>query len=110
MSTPANKLQKKVLERLHNEGIFCWRQNNMPVYDPHINSGFGGYRAHGGLKGVPDIICIISGKFVGVEIKAGADKMSPDQVLFQKRCERNGGKYFVVKRIEDVDKILLQKA
>lgn len=103
MSTPANKLTTKVMKKLTDAGIFCWRQNNMPVWDPALNNGYGGYRSHGGLKGVPDIICIIKGQFVGVEIKAGADKLSPEQIHFKKRCERNGGKYLVVKHPDDVN-------
>jgi len=86
MSTPGSKLQTAVLNKLHKKGIFCWRQNNQPTYDPKLNSGYGGYRAHAGMKGVPDIICIIKGQFVGIEIKAGKDKMSPDQIIFKNRC------------------------
>lgn len=107
MSTPGNRLTTAVLKKLVNAGIFCWRQNNMPVYDPNIGD-YGGYRSHNGLKGVPDIICIIRGQFVGIEIKAGADRLSADQIHFKKRCERNGGKYLVVKHKDDVD-ILLKK-
>jgi hypothetical protein len=61
------------------------------------------------MKGVPDIICIINGQFVGIEIKAGKDRISADQMLFKKRCERNGGRYYVVRNPEDVDSILLLK-
>ena len=106
MTTPANKLQKKVLDTLIKNGVFAWRQNNMPVYDPKLHNGYGGYRTHQGLKGVPDIIAIINGRFVGIEIKAGRDRMSADQLLFKKRCERHGGLYFVVKRIEDLSPVL----
>ena len=109
MTTPANKLQAKVLKKLVDAGIFCWRQNNLPIFDTHLNSGYGGYRSHGGMKGVPDIICIINGHFVGVEIKAGNDRMSAHQLLFKKRCEHNGGYYFVIKDEKDVEKVLLLK-
>jgi len=109
MSTPANKLTAKVVKKLTEAGIFFWRQNNLPIFDPKLNNGYGAYRSHSGMKGVPDIICIIDGQFVGIEIKAGKDRISPDQVLFKKRCERNGGKYMVVRKPEDVD-CLLQKA
>ena len=109
MSTPANKLTAQVTKKLDAAGIFYWRQNNMPVHDPRLNNGYGGYRSHSGLKGVPDIICIIDGQFVGIEIKAGKDRLSEHQILFKKRCERNGGKYLVVKHPDDVDS-LLQKA
>lgn len=78
----------------------------MPVYDPKLNDGYGGYRSHGGMKGVPDIIAVIKGQFVGIEIKAGADKLSAEQIHFKRRCERNGGKYVVVKDEKDVDSLL----
>lgn len=104
MSTPGNILTGKVMKKLTKAGVFCWRQNNLPVYDPNIGN-YGGYRSHNGLKGVPDIICIIKGQFVGIEIKAGADRLSPDQIHFKKRCERNGGKYLVVKDVKDVDSL-----
>jgi len=106
MSTPANKLTAKLVKKLTEVGIFFWRQNNLPIFDPKLNNGYGAYRSHSGMKGVPDIICIIAGQFVGIEIKAGKDRISPDQVLFKKRCERNGGKYLVVRNPEDVDILL----
>ena len=109
MSTPGNKLTAAVIKKLENAGIFCWRQNNLPVYDPKLNNGYGGYRSHSGLKGVPDVICIIKGQFVGIEIKAGKDRLSAHQVLFQQRCEYNGGKYMVVKKISDINSLLACK-
>lgn len=109
MSTPANKLQASVIKKLTEAGIFHWKQNTMPVWDPKLNSGYGQYRSHGGMKGVPDIICVINGQFVGLEIKAGKDRISADQMLFKKRCERNGGLYFIIRLVADVDSILLQK-
>ena len=108
MSTPANKLTAKVVKKLTEAGVFFWRQNNLPIFDPKLNNGYGSYRSHSGMKGVPDIICIINGQFVGIEIKAGKDRISPHQALFKKRCERNGGKYLVVRQPEDVDSLGLQ--
>jgi hypothetical protein len=57
---------------------------------------------------VPDIICIIPdketgvGQFVGVEVKAPKGKQSADQLLFEKRCKRNGGDYIVARSVQDV--------
>ena len=102
----ANKLTANVIEKLTDAGILCWRQNNMPTHDPKMNNGYGGYRAHNGMKGVPDIIAIIDGQFVGLEIKYGKDRMSPDQILFKRRCENAGGKYLVVSDIKTVDNLL----
>lgn len=99
--TPEGKIQAAVLKRLKKQGIFCWRQNNLAVYDPKMN----GYRAHTGLKGVPDILAVINGIFTGFEIKTPRGKQSVDQVLFEKRCKRHGGAYHVIRDVKDLDKI-----
>lgn len=102
MATPEGKIQAAVLNYLKKEGVFCWRQNNLPVYDKKIN----GYRAHTGLKGVPDIISIINGRFVGFEVKTARGKQNADQKLFEKRTNQNGGAYFVVRSVDDARKAL----
>lgn len=106
MAEAENKIQSATLKKLQKAGIFCWRNNNNAVWDSHLNNGFGAYRSFGGLKGVPDIIAIVKGQFVGIEVKTPKGKLSPEQVLFKKRCVRNGGKYLVVKHVDDVDILL----
>lgn len=109
MSTPANQLTAKVLEHLESKGVFCWRQNNTATHDPKMNNGTGGYRSFNGMKGVPDIIAITpptskycGGIFVGIEVKAGKDRMSAHQKLFQTRCATNNAEYFIIKKFEDI--------
>jgi hypothetical protein len=53
-------------------------------------------------KGVPDIIAIKSGRFIGIEVKAPKGKLSPEQADFGRECVRNGGEYVVARSIEDV--------
>lgn len=109
MAEAENKIQSATLKKLQKAGIFCWRNNNNAVWDARLNNGYGSYRSFGGLKGVPDIIAIINGQFVGIEIKTPKGRLSEHQILFKKMCKRNGGKYLVVKKVADID-ILLQKA
>jgi hypothetical protein len=54
---------------------------------------------------VPDILAVINGQFVGFEVKTPRGKQSPDQLIFQRRLERNGGKYHLVRSLEDVKKL-----
>lgn len=54
------------------------------------------------MKGTPDIIAVIGGKFVGVEVKTPVGRMSADQILFKKRLEANGGVYVLAKSVDDV--------
>lgn len=79
----------------------------MGVYDPNLNGGYGGYRSNPyTMKGVPDIVCIINGMFVGFEVKTTKGRVSPDQLLFKKRCERAGGIYHVVRSADEALKLL----
>lgn len=93
-----NDVQRSILDYLTLRKIFHWRQNNGATYDAKL--GF--YRSHTGMKGVPDIICVIDGQFVGIECKGPRGKQSADQILFQKRLEFAGGKYILAKSVDDV--------
>jgi DNA-binding CsgD family transcriptional regulator len=54
------------------------------------------------MKGVPDIIIIRQAQFVGLQVKREDGRLSPEQLEFQKRCEEAGGRYHVVRSIDDV--------
>lgn len=55
--------------------------------------------------GVPDIILVHNGIFIGLEVKRPKGKQSDNQVEFQKGLERAGGKYYLVTSLDDVTKI-----
>ncbi len=77
----------------------------MPVYDPKLRC----YRSQGefALNGVPDIIMIApTGRFIGMEVKTDKGNLSTDQILFQKRLERNNGLYCVVRSVADMEDCL----
>lgn len=92
--------QTKILKYLHSQGHFCFRVNNGAIYDKKIN----GYRAHVGLKGVSDIMCILppQGQFCGIEVKTDQGRVSVDQMLFERRCAAVGAQYHVVRSVDDV--------
>jgi hypothetical protein len=54
------------------------------------------------LKGVPDITLIKNGRCVGLEVKREKGRLSLDQVAFRLRLEAAGGKYYVVRSIDNV--------
>ena len=85
----ANALTKAALDTLSLFGFKSYRNNNAAVYDKK----FDGYRKFTGLKGVPDIcgFCRKTGAFVGVEIKAGKDKLSIHQSDFLNALNKSGG-------------------
>lgn len=92
-------IQAKILKYLHSQGYLAFRVNNGAIWDARLKQ----YRTHVGMKGVPDIICVIKGKFHGIEVKKEkGGKQSPEQFIFQQRLEEAGGVYISARSVEDV--------
>ena len=96
--TTANDLTKTIIWDMYHvrEGV-AYRINNGAVYDKKR----GVYRAGVQKKGVPDIIGIINGRFIGIEVKIGKDRQSADQKLVEKEINAAGGVYFIAKSYDD---------
>jgi len=62
---------------------------------------------HFGLKGSGDIIGLTcDGKFLGLEVKTGRAIQSKAQKKFQQMIEKFGGRYFVVRSVEEAIQII----
>lgn len=59
-----------------------------------------------GLKGQPDIFAIISGRFVGIEVKAAKGRQSEAQKNWEENCTQAGGLYVLARSVEDVQNFL----
>lgn len=62
-------------------------------------------KVHGSMyqkAGVPDIICCIKGKFIGIEVKRPGGIVSPLQQFNINEIHRSGGVAFVAYSVEDV--------
>lgn len=96
-------IQDSICSYLSLKHYFFWRQNTNPIYNP----ASGGYRRMPPYSktGVPDIILVKEGFFYGLEVKKATTKQSPNQKEFEDGCKKAGGKYFVVRGIEDLEKI-----
>lgn len=93
-------LQKCILEYLTMQNIFHYRNNSGAA---RVGNRFIRY----GTVGSPDIICVIKGLFVGIEVKGQSKngqwgKQSDGQIEFQKNLEKAGGKYILAKSLTDV--------
>ena len=89
-----NETTLKINDWFFRHGIYSWRQNTGGMWDP----GKRQFRASNKV-GVSDIIAILPpvGRFLGVEVKTGKDKLRPEQEGFGKNVEKMGAKYIVVK-------------
>jgi VRR-NUC domain len=55
-----------------------------------------------GTLGSPDIVCVITGQYVGIEVKAPKGKLRDSQMEFQKNLETAGGRYILAYSLDDV--------
>lgn len=94
--SPANALTDAVITYMKLKGGIGYRINNMGVYDASL----GKFRTSGTKKGIPDIIGIYKGRFIGVEIKIGKDRQSDDQKLREQEINKAGGYYYIAKEFD----------
>ncbi len=80
-STPEGKVKKKVIDLLKSHKIW---------YFFPANNGFG-------KGGIPDIIAIVDGIFVGIEVKADRTKKPTElQVKCGREIRESGAEWFLV--------------
>ena len=91
-ATPEAKVKAKVTLLLKRHGVY------------HFTPVTGGY----GISGIPDIICCVRGRFLGIECKAGRGKTTTLQDFNIANIRRNGGVAIVVneQNIADVEAVL----
>lgn len=82
---------------------FFFRLNNIPSFNRLDGGGFTMRRLPKFTpRGLPDIIVVAGGQFIALEVKSAIGKQSPDQKLIEAEIKKHGGKYFLVRSLEDV--------
>jgi VRR-NUC domain len=89
-------IQAQIMQYLAYKRIFHYRNNSGGFID--ANKHF--YRF--GTPGSPDIIAVIDGQFVGIEVKTPKGKLSEHQKEFKKNLEAVGGRYIVAYSLDDL--------
>ena len=93
-------IQMQICDYLAIKGYFFWRTNTTGLYDP-TKKVFRAMPKYG-IKGVSDIILILKGKFIGLEVKRPKGVQSPDQMSFEYKLIKNGGEYHLVHSLQEV--------
>jgi len=86
-------IQRQIRDYLSLRRIFHYRNNSGGFKD--TNQHF--YRF--GVFGSPDIICVIEGRYVGIEVKASKGRQSEHQKAFQRELEEAGGLYIIARSL-----------
>ena len=93
-------LQNQIIEFLNSstEGTF-WQNDSIPVP---------GRKRHNRYRpnGVPDILGLIDGHAIGIEVKSPNGKLLKSQIEFSQRFMRAGGSYYVIRSMEDLSEVL----
>ena len=91
---------RSICEYLHLKGYFFWRSNNIPVYD--IKRRCMRSMPKFSIKGVSDILLVVRGQLVCIEVKTPKGKQSDFQKEFERKVGENGGKYILATHINDI--------
>lgn len=99
-------IQRTICEYLSVKKYFFWRSNNIPVFSTN-NAGKRTFRSLPKFtpRGLPDIIVIYKGQFIALEIKRPKAKLRPEQADFGSKCIENGGKYFILHSLEELQEL-----
>ena len=96
---PEKEIQLQIIKYLRLKGFTVGkiktqgaRRGNSFILDPYH------------FKGVADLL-VFTPVIHFIEVKAGKNKQSPDQITFQKLCEASGTPYIVAYSLDDILKI-----
>jgi hypothetical protein len=106
------QIVKEICEWLATrDDLMFWRSNNIPVFS------FGGSNNKGEMRyrslpkytprGLPDIIVIRNGKFIGIEVKREGAKLKPDQANMGVKIALNGGNYFIAHSLHELKELFI---
>ena len=91
LKTSTNGLTQSIIKWLELNGHYCSRIQSQGQYNPTL----GRWTKSTTKRGIGDVIAIINGQTVMIEIKTGTDRQSELQKQTQKEVEASGGVYFI---------------
>lgn len=94
---------RQCLNYLWRSHVFYYRNNTGAVTRYHRGKA---RTVHFGVRGGPDIIAVKGGQYVAIECKSPTGKQSKDQKDFQRMIEGAGGRYLLVRSLDDLKAML----
>ncbi len=100
------EIQREICDWLDSEHYFFWRNNTVPIFSEGKFRAMPKYSA----RGLPDIIIVHRGKFVGMEVKrpfiriglvGGTPETTAAQTAMKLKILTHGGFYFLVTSLEE---------
>ncbi len=85
-----------------HEAVFC----SIPNGGKRAKATAGKLKAEGLQPGAPDLLILWKGRVIGLELKTGKGRLSPQQMAFSMRWTTAGGVYAVARSLEEVAGLL----
>ena len=98
IKTPERNVLAACLDLLFALGVFHHRNNSGALKTQK------GHFVRFGTVGSPDIVCVINGKYCGVEVKGTAGTLSAAQIAFQNALEAAGGVYWLIRSADELER------
>ena len=96
MEKSEKMIQNEILDFLRTREIgYFWQNDSVGIKGRKRETS---YRPNG----VPDILGVVSGQFVGIEVKTPKGKISVSQEVFRERFIKSGGIYILARSVFDV--------
>lgn len=96
-------VQRAILDYLTLKHVFHYRNNSgMMVSEYKGRKRFTRF----GAVGSPDIVCVVKGQYVGIEVKALKGRQTENQKEFQRQLEAAGGRYILAFSLDDITSAL----
>lgn len=89
------QIQSSILEMLERFGVLAWRCQAIPIR---------GRKALPFTIGIPDVLVVVDGRLIGIEVKDHKGKLSIDQEVWRTRILRAGGLWMLARSSEEVEK------
>lgn len=105
MNASEKQIQDSIIQWLGLKKIFHYRQNTGAFRKDYTRKRDGVTKTSFvkfGTPGASDIVCVVKGFYIAIEVKDHKGKQDPDQVEFQKSLEKSGGYYILARSLEDV--------
>jgi hypothetical protein len=100
--TPEGKVLDKVKHELKAQGWYPIRINQFNKRGYSVHKGISDIIAVGGEK----CPCCGRGRTIFTEVKTPDNKQSDDQLAFEYEIKERGGEYYVVRSVEELNKII----
>ncbi len=101
-----SNIQRSILDNLRWRGILAFRCQPAPIPIRKGKTIIGFRRSDAFNVGMPDIVCVIRGQFIGIEVKSPEGRQRKEQRDWQTKIETAGGTYILARSWDEVAKAI----